>query len=317
MAKSLEAFKIEFEAIKKEFAACEKETDDSGHQRGHHDAMIEQGARVVGDRVRELRESGAPGTTVDDFKNDPEVKTALAEVELHITAIDKELARMRALSAGPWHKTLTRYTTLEKDLVAEIAARKKETTTKLGLGNKSLPAMEALLKELKNPTTMYREFKLMRDYTTTTPAFKNKDAHRKERDGYLAVELAKSKDKALSQAQAELFERLLVDRNFTKYTSRVKILYDGVQKAVADGRTALTARDANALTAAQVSGSKQMKELENIVTQYVQARQQIGDPAILNGKGGDKVMAGLKNMVVRRDKAATDFAPVSKAKVSG
>src|SRR5207244_2136913 len=130
MPKSLEVFKKEFDAINKEFDVSDKETDDSGHLRGHHDAMIEQGARAVGDRVRELRQAGKAGATVDDFKDDPVVKQALAEIELHVTAIDKELARIRALTAGPWHKTLTRYTALEKDLLAEIAARKKELTTK-------------------------------------------------------------------------------------------------------------------------------------------------------------------------------------------
>ena len=205
MPKTLEVFKKEYDAIKKEFDACDEQTDNSGHVRGHHDAMIEQGARVIGDRVRELRQAGKHGATVDDFKTDSEVKQALAEIDLHLKGIDQELARMRALSANSWHKTLTRYTTLEKDLVAEIAARKKQLSTKVGLGNKSLPDMEKLLRDLKNPTGMYKQFKLMRDYTTTTPAFKNPDTYRKDRDRYLATELAKSKDKATSEAQAELF----------------------------------------------------------------------------------------------------------------
>ena len=110
---------------------------------------------------------------------------------------------------------------------------------------------------------------------------------------------------------------MLVDRNFNKYSVRTKNLYDGVQKAVVDGKAALAAHDAGALAAAQASGATQLKELDEIVTQYVHARQQIGDAAILTGKGGDKVMTALKNMVVRRDKAKLDFGPVSKAKVTG
>jgi hypothetical protein len=86
---------------------------------------------------------------------------------------------------------------------------------------------------------------------------------------------------------------------------------------VADGKTALTKKDGEALKAAQVEGSQQLKELENIVEQYSQAREQVGDMAILTGKGGDKVMAGIKNMIVRRDKAASEFSPISKAKVGG
>jgi hypothetical protein len=316
MPKTLEVFKKEFDAIKKEFDACDEETDNSGHLRGHHDAMIEQGARAVGERVRALRQAGKAGASLDDFKDDPEVKRALAEIELHVTGIDTEMARLRTLSAGPWRKTLTRYTTLEKDLVTEIAARKKELSTKAGLGNKSLPEMEKMLVAVKNPNDMYKQFKNMRDYTTNTPSYQDPTKHRKERDRYLAVELAKSKDKALSEAQAELFERLLVDRNFNKYTNRVRALSEGIQKAVVDGKAALAARDSAALTSAQASGSKQLKELEDIVTQYGQARQTIGDAAIVNGKGGDKVMTGLKNMVIRRDKAIAEFAPVSKAKVT-
>jgi len=316
MPKAYEAFKKEFDAIKKEFEACDEETDNSGHVRGHHDAMIEQGARAVGEQVRTLREAGKAGDTLDDFKDDPEVKRDLAEIELHVVAIDKEMARIRALSAGPWRKTLARYTTLEKDLVTEIAARKKEISTKVGLGNKSLPDMEKLLVAVKNPNGMYKQFKLMRDYTTTTPSYKDPTKHRKERDRYLAVELAKSKDKAMSEAQAELFERLLVDRNFNKYSVRVRALYDGVLKAAADGKTALAGKDAGALATAQAGGSKQLKELDDSANQYSQARQMIGDAAILNGKGGAKVMEGLKNMVARRDKARSEFAPIAKAKVT-
>jgi len=130
------------------------------------------------------------------------------------------------------------------------------------------------------------------------------------------VELAKSKDKAMSEAQAELFERLLVDRNFNKYSVRVRSLYDGVLKAATDGKTALAGKDAAALASAQTAGSKQLKELDDIANQYSQARQMIGDAAILNGKGGAKVMEGLKNMVVRRDKARSEFAPIAKAKVT-
>jgi hypothetical protein len=36
-----------------------------------------------------------------------------------------------------------------------------------------------------------------------------------------------------------------------------------------------------------------------------------------SGVPGDKVMAGLKNMVTRRNKAAQEFGPVSKAKIAG
>lgn len=315
MPKTLDAFKKEFDAIKKELDAAEEDTDHGGHVRGHHDAMVEQGARAVGERVRELREQGMPGTTVDDFKNDPEVKTALAEMEVHLSAIDTEMTRVRALHAGAWRKSTARYTKLEQELVAEIAARKKEISTKLNLGNKSLPAMEAMLRDLKNPGGMYKQFKLLRDYLTATPAYKDPQTYRKNRERWLKTELAKSKDKALSQAQSEKLERLLVDRNFNKYSVRARSLFDGVQQAVTDGQAAVKARDANALKAAQVSGSKQLKELEELVAQFVQARQEVGDMAIQTSKGGDKVMAGLKNMVIRRDKAAADFGPISKAKI--
>jgi len=317
MPKTLDAFKKEFDALKKELEAIDKDTDNSGHVRGHHDAMIEQGARVVGDRVRELREAGHAGATADEFKDDPEVKVALAEMDLHLATIQKELTRVRQASAGPWRKTTARYTQLEKDLVAEIATRKKEISTKLNLGNKSLPAMETMLAELSARDGLYKQFKLARDYVTTTPSFKDPLTYQKSRDRWLKAELAKSKDKALSQAQAELFERLLVDRNFNKYSVRVRKLYDGVQQAVVDGKAALTNKDAGALKTAQVAGSQQLKELEDIVEQYIQARQQVGDMSILTGKGGEKVMAGLKNMVVRRDEAASAFSPISKAKVGG
>ena len=271
MAKTYEILKREFDAIHKEFEAFDEDTDTGSKTRGHHDGMVEQGTGLIGDRVRELREAGTPGATLDAFKNDPEVKTALAEIDVHLAAIDKEQARTRALSAGAWRKTLLRY----------------------------------------------KQFKAMRDYLTETPSYKLPNYYRKHRDSWLTTELAKSKGKALSEAQAELFERLLVDRNFNKYSSRVKVLFDGVLKSVTDGKAALAARNASGLTSAQADGSKQLKALDDLVAQYIQARAQIGDAAILNGKGGDKTIAGIQTMITRRDKARVDFDPISKAKITG
>ncbi len=121
MAKQLAYYKTELAAVKKELEAVEDAIDRSGSTRTHHEQMIEQGARFVGDRVRELREAGHAGQTIDDFKDDDQVKRMLAEMELHLTQIDKDITQLKAQSAGPWKKSIARYNKLQREVRHEAA----------------------------------------------------------------------------------------------------------------------------------------------------------------------------------------------------
>jgi hypothetical protein len=374
MAKDLQAFQKEFTAIqqalakapalpglqqrlaslKKEFEAADEAMEKSGHNRGHLDHLTEEGARAVGDRVRELREKGMPGQTLDDFKGDPEVRELLKHLSEFMDTLDKHIAELRALATGPWKQSVlrhnaleadvaaaidvrekleTRLATLKKELDAEVKARSKQLTTKVGVGNKSLPDMKKLqatvdktsipdlpklddmLAELKDRDAMTKQMKLMRDYLTTSAVMKKPDTYRTNLEGYLKQELAKSKDKAVSQEQNELFARLLVDRNINKYTNQVRVLNKEVLQHIADAKAALFAKNNSELQSAKINAARQFKTLNAIVTKYEEARRTIGENAIGIAKNARQIQDSYKVMIDLRDTSKKELDAIANAKV--
>ncbi len=93
-------------------------------------------------RAAELK---GTGKTVKQLRQDSEIR----ELEQELHSLDKDVEQTK-IYVKSWGKpTAERTRVLETQLTAEIAKRRKELTTKLGVGNKSLPAMETLLAELK------------------------------------------------------------------------------------------------------------------------------------------------------------------------
>jgi hypothetical protein len=78
MPNQYEQFKKDFEAIEKNLEEGEMEVTKTVTSRGHLDNLLGEHAKEIGRRVQALREKGAAGTTIDDFKTDGEVKKLLA-----------------------------------------------------------------------------------------------------------------------------------------------------------------------------------------------------------------------------------------------
>src|SRR5271156_3269740 len=129
MAKQLEQFKKNFEAIKHTLTAGELEVTKEKTNRGPLDTQLEQHAKEIGRRVHVLRQAGKAGTKIDDFKSDAEVKKLLDDIDHGLTQIGAVNQRVKTLETGEWQTLNTNYTKLVTDLTAEIAARKKELST--------------------------------------------------------------------------------------------------------------------------------------------------------------------------------------------
>ncbi len=114
MAKKLEEFKKEYEAVKREVEKADQELDRFGVSRGQNDGMMDEAAKEIGRRVRKLREGGAPGAAIDDFKNDPEVRKLLAGIDSYMATIKKLTADERNYQSGPVKKLETRYQALRR-----------------------------------------------------------------------------------------------------------------------------------------------------------------------------------------------------------
>jgi 3-oxoacyl-(acyl-carrier-protein) synthase len=156
MAKQYEQFKKDFETIKHGVETAEHAVTSEKTTRQTLDGLVKEHGKEIGRRVRVLREQGTRGDNIDAFKADPQVKSLLAEANKHFTQMETQNARLKTLATGEWKKLSASRTTLEKDLTTEIAARKKDLSTKLGTGNKSLPDMQKLLVEAQGLTNRFK-----------------------------------------------------------------------------------------------------------------------------------------------------------------
>lgn len=295
MAKSLEDFKKQWTLIKKQLEDADEEITDASNSRGMMDGVVEEGAKEVGRRVRELRQLGTQGTDIDDFKNDPEVKVMLKSMDEQMEGIEKNINRIKAQSTGPWAKTVTAYETLAKDITTEIAARKKQVSTKIGVGNKSLPDMEKLLKELNAEANTKK--RLDEYHTKTLPKI---EKYKKDMTRWLDEEVKKSSQDAWTRDQSEKFDRLMVDRNLNKNFGVARGLYQEIKEGVEEVKTAKTKNDPNSVAKGQSDVREKVIELEKIVSDYIAAEKDIGEAALKNAKNYDKIekaLSGMKQMM--------------------
>jgi hypothetical protein len=149
MAKPLEEFVKEYSALMRELDGAAQQLKEAEQQRAQHDDAIHGDARALGQRVGRLRAGGAAGLGLDDFKTDAEVRRILAGLDERLAQAEADRLHYQELAAGAWKKTLDRTAALEKDLALEIATRQKLATTKVGVGNKSLPDMLRLQTDVR------------------------------------------------------------------------------------------------------------------------------------------------------------------------
>jgi hypothetical protein len=305
MAKTLDEFKKEWLQVKKLLGDADEELKSAKESRGMADGIIEQGCREIGRRVRVLRSEGTPGTTIEDFKGDKEVKLMLKGISEHMAALDRNINNIKSQCAGPFDKVVKRYDALDKGLTAEIAARKKELSSKLKTGNKSLPDMQKLLVEVG---TLKQMRKFVGNYEEKMmPKIETYEGHYKD---WLTEEINLSKDAGWSRDQAEHYDRLLVDRRLSTNFNTAKTLYTRIGFLAKAGKAAKARNDTTGAASTRQNLGVTVLELEKLVSDYISACDAIGLDALKNAKNYakiDQAVTGMKQMLKVGEEALRDY----------
>jgi hypothetical protein len=310
MAKQYEEYKKTFEQIQKKIKAIAEDIKKNANFVAQTSGIIKEGAKEVGNRIQELKDQGQTGSTIKAFEADPEVKKMLASIDSYMSGLEKELKRIKGVHEGESTKTRALFWATKKELTAEIAKRKKEVSTKLGTGNKSLPDMEKLLKEMdKYPDEM--PYAGVDVFTPEDIA-----QHRKELDRDLADEIKKAKDVKLTAEQKMLDEQALNIRNLTHNVARAKLLCDALLKTCQSAEAALKERNQKALMVAKAELPKPLKELGELASIGERA---LKDSWIKKGietsKDKSKILAGIKAIAQFKTTASEAVKKVANARL--
>jgi hypothetical protein len=310
MAKQYEQFKKDFEAIQKGLETGEQAVSSEKTTRQKLDGLVKEHGKEIGRRVRVLRTQGTRGDTIDDFKDDTQVKSLLVEANKHFTQMETQNTRLKNLATGEWKKLSTARATLEKELTTEIAARKKALSTKMGTGNKSLPDMEKLLVEAKGLT---KRFNTLAVYGTGTAGLQKMALYRQTLDDTIKEELAKSKDEGLSSDEAELMESTLADRNLRIALATAQSIAQKVKKAVEEALTAQRAKQAEDYKTARATATAELTRLDELVTKRRKAYDTIGDAQIQATKTGPKIKQTILALEALKTDAQTEMDKLPKS----
>jgi predicted nucleic acid-binding Zn-ribbon protein len=309
MAVTFEDFKKQFQAIEKSVLKYKEEIDNNERYMGQTTGVIKAGTREVGLRVQELKDNGMTGNTIQAFMGDGEIKTMMASIQQYLAGMQKELVKIAGMY-GAKQKTVADFGKLKVAVTAEIAARKKEVSTKLGTGNKSLPDMEKLLAEMK-------KYEGEMTYAKVEVFVPEKyDDHLKETNGAIAKQVTQSKDVALSALQKEMQEQAMNTRTLNGNVGRAKGWYDTVMKQCAEAQKALKAKQSKELLAAKVGFVKPWKDLQEMNAMYQDGmKDQWIASQLRTSKDKSKVEAGVKQILDMKTKAGVEVGKIANAKV--
>jgi hypothetical protein len=309
MPKEYEKFKAEWAVVLKDINQGLEDIRKDAQNVAHSSGVMAEGAKVIGARVHELKDGGMKGDDIKDFMADKEIKTMMDNMTEIMSNLDKELKRMEALHSGPWVKSKARFWDLRKGLVAEIADRKKKVSTKVGLGNKSLPDMEKLLVEID---------KVKDHQFTTWDAFVPEDIaqHRKEMSFAIKDEIKKAKDVRLTEYQAMMQQQGLNTRVLNGNLAKANTLYQSILQEATKAETAAKEKKAGELKAAQQAADKLTKDLIKIVDPYEKAPSDSWlKTQIANSKDKSTIETGIKNFVEMKTRANTAVSKIAKLTV--
>lgn len=300
MAKQLEQFKKEFQVIENKALEYVRTLTQFETSNNNARAFIAEGAIEIGLRVQKIKNTGFQGKTLKDFLGDPAVKKAAAEIDAMVNRRETELAKMLQLKA----KGLELIKSSQKlggEMQAEINNRKKQLSTKLGIGNKSLPGMITELEKLRNALNekgaLY-ELKDMLDNLDQPGEWKEK------RDDAIDRELGKTKDAAISSQQRAMLKQALDLRHLTTMLARVTKLksdFDTAAKLAAEAKKSNKAPELKKAKADAATAAK------NIVAAVEPLEKAVNDPfvssQVRNSKDGGSITDKVQKMVMMRDAA--------------
>ena len=258
MAETYERFKKTFDDIEKRISDIHDAIERNERFMGQTSGMINEGVKVIGNRVQELKDIGQKGKDIDDFTGDSELDQSLKAVEQSLSGIKSELTRMATVDKAR-QVLMSDFKALTKEIKNEIEVRKKKPSTKLG-GNKSLPSMVQLLDSMKKVADGKVYLKLegfvLEDYAEHQKDFKNN----------LSRELAKTKDVRLNAEQQMLDTQALDLRNLTKNVGRSENLRDSILEQCKVMQDALSKNDNKALLTAKAEVPQYTRELADLAS---------------------------------------------------
>jgi hypothetical protein len=310
MAKDFEKFKAEWAVVQKEVTQALEDIKANAQLVGQTTGIITEGTKEIGKRVQELKDGGRTGDDIKDFIDDGEVKEMMKGVTDFLLSLEKELKRVDTLHTGPWTKTKDKFWKLHKELTAEIKTRKKAVSTKVGLGNKSLPNMEKLLKEID-------KFK-DHEFTTFDVFVPEEIAqHRKEVNFKLQDEIRKAKDVRLSEYQAMMMEQGLNTRHLKTNFGKAKKIFEGINRALQTAEDAQRDRKSTELADAQKEADQLYLQLAEMVDPYEKAPQDQWIGAMIKkSKDRSTIENGIKAFSDMKSKAALTVQQVKNLKIT-
>ena len=310
MAKQYEEFVKSFKQIQPRIDNVAAEIKKNANLVAQTSGIIQEGVKELGLRIQELKDSGQTGTSIKDFEGDPTVKKMLQSIDGFMGSLDKELKRISAVHDGESYKARTAFWDLKKSLAAEIAQRKKAVSTKVGVGNKSLPDMEKLLKEMDK----YKDAAPFVNVEVFTP--EDIEQHRKELKFKIEDEIKSAKDVKLSAEQKMLDEQALNLRNLVHNVSRAKLLCEAILKLCGAAEKAIEERNQKALMTAKAELPKPLKELGELAS--------IGERALKDSwiksqieksKDKSKILEGIKAIAGYKQNASAAVTKIANVRL--
>lgn len=308
MAKQLEVFTKEFGEIEKAVDAGMEEIVKSSLALRQTSGIMEEGAKELGHHVQELKDKGMQGTHIEDFKSDKQVQTVMAHLDSYLKQAEKELARITALNPG-FQKTKARFTAFKTDLSKEISDRKKQVSTLVGSGNKSLPDLEKLLVKVK----AYENAKHYSEFFRFGPG--NAAFLKKQLQDWITEELSKTKGKALTEFQEMMMKQALDARNLVMKFNRVRGLHQQYKELAAAIQADAASGKMTEMLTAQGKLIPLKKELDEIVDLYDRAlKDEWLSARVADSPEKSKIQGAVQAMIRMKAETDKDFTLVAHMK---
>ena len=309
MAKSLDDFKNRFNALKKAVDTLSDEIESSQNNIKNHFGVIQEGCKEIGTRIAKLRLDGVEGKTLDDYrKADPETATLYNGTEQFINSIATEAGKHQGFKTRA-QKIVSDTTALANEMDAEIKDRKKALSTKLGTGNKSLPDMEKLRKELASWSEgQYNEL------TAFSPS--TVDFYKNKRTTLLNAAVSKAPAVVLKADEQELDAQGMNVRHLGNTAGKVKTQLDVIYDALSKGTGAAGSGDAE-----EVANQKKrvVQPLQVIEQEATKVERAAGNSTIKHNiglsKDKGKILAFVKTILEARTEARGAAKQVALLKV--
>lgn len=308
MAKKLEEFKKEFQTLENKALEHVRTLTQFETSNNNARAFIAEGADELARSVQKIKDTGFKGKELKDFLGDSGVKKAVAEIDSMANRREAELGKMHQLKPKAV-AVIQASAKLTTEMRNEIASRKKQLTTKLGIGNKSLPGMIAELEKLAKARDDKGAFSELQDMLNDLD---QPGEWKTKRDDAINDALAKTKDAAISDNQRALMKQALDLRHLTTVHARSRKLFGDFAAAA---KLAKEAKKGNKAAELKKAKADAVTAAKNLVVTVEPLEKAIKDPFISkrvkDSSSGSKITQLVGEMISMRDTAAKEVKVVA------